>query len=376
MLGAVSCAAKFAGCTRVGSAATNLILRLRSLEPDREGAEGEALGLRLAEDVLVSIARADPPPRVVEQVLELWLLEAASSLDACPARSVFDERPALKRAVFDADMRNSVRNAPLLALRAFRMAVGIMLERVRSAPSCVAAVDAQALMACQAAERMAEEAHALAADFVAATAPGAAADGARYAQAAAGQASAEAEDAFIVAGKRVAAALAARGAWAGSAVSEDDESDAESDYEPLGVGSGAAHTDAEAGEFDMSAESKQELDGLDRELERLADLPVTSLADGRTTCARLPGSRVDAPEALVKLGVPVGKGMLLRQTQDYLPLHAHKIIMWGSTSTASLCANAAGFQTANWAISAHGADSFGCACPPIPSFVSSHYHYL
>lgn len=67
----------------------------------------------------------------------------------------------------------------------------------------------------------------------------------------------------------------------------------------------------------MSAEGvecKQELDEMDAELSEMAGFPVTNLANGRTMCACLPGSSVDAPEALVKLGVPVVKGMQCAQT--------------------------------------------------------------
>lgn len=140
-----------------------LILRLQALELDWECVEAEALGLRQVEDVLVPLARADPPPRVVEQVLELWLQEVTVWTGAGPAAcgSVFAERPALKDAVFDPGMRYSVRNAPFEALRAFRKAMGAMLEQVRAAPSCVAAVDALALRACKAAERVADEAREL-----------------------------------------------------------------------------------------------------------------------------------------------------------------------------------------------------------------------
>ena len=276
------------------------------------------------------LARADPPPCVVEQVLELWLQEVTVWTGATPAAtgSVFAERPALKDAVFNFDMRHSVRDAPLEALRAFRKAMGAALEQVRAAPGCAAPVDARALQACKAAERVADEACELDEEFFAATAAGAAAEGHQHTviMDAARQAGEEAEEAIIVAAKRVAAARAARGAWAPPVWPEypgmdADESEAGSE-EVHGGGSGEAAryatepggSDSEPG--DMSAEgpeSKQELDIMDAELTEIAGLPVTNLADGRHTCACPPSSSVDAPEALVMLRVPVVKGMQCAQ---------------------------------------------------------------
>ena len=129
-LPALARATHLAGCGRVGSEAMGLILRLRAMAPDWERIEAEALGLRQVEDDLVPLARADPPLRLVEQVLELWLQEVTvwTGAGSAACGSVFAERPALENAVFDVGMRYSVRDAPLEALRTFRKAMGAMLE--------------------------------------------------------------------------------------------------------------------------------------------------------------------------------------------------------------------------------------------------------
>ena len=119
------------------------------------------------------------PPRMVEQVLALWVQEAELALPLAertcavhgadthyfsPAAAgggagrLFAEQPALEGEVFSADMRASLSSEPLQARRVFHAAMVATLEQVRARPSTVDIWDALALHACLIAASQADEA--------------------------------------------------------------------------------------------------------------------------------------------------------------------------------------------------------------------------
>ena len=139
------------------------------------GYEAIFLGLRLVEPILVHLAHANPPPRMVERVLALWGQEPAgpqASFNPTAACDVFAEQPELESAVFTADMRASVRDTPAMAHLVFDVAIMAMLQRVLARPTNVDIGDALALHACKAAESRAEEARVAATAAAAAAAAG------------------------------------------------------------------------------------------------------------------------------------------------------------------------------------------------------------
>ena len=316
--------------------------KLCTLEHCRQAQEDMALGLRLAEPVLVRMAHADPRPRVVEGVLALWVHEAAGAqrlfnpsvyerMAARDAGSVFAEQPALEHAVFSADMRASARDAPRMAHLAFHGAMVIVAGHVLARPNDVEVADALALHACKAAE----EAHEIAIAAAAATAAGGAADARQRATVAETQA--WAEEALKAAAFRVEAARAARrgdgagappggpaGAASGSDVSPDSDSVPSSDSSEeaarmAAVGAGSTGDEdskgmpddfAEWAEAECMAEAEYmpamaangwyedgydefsdqgypNLDSMDDDLANELDGEPTGamLTDGRTTCA-------------------------------------------------------------------------------------------
>ena len=195
---------------------------------------------RLATPIVARLAHADPSPRMAEQVLALWVREAEMNLRlddhphaglnpdsgrTSPAAAVgpddvtsaFSEMPALQHTLFNADMRETARSAPLAARRAFHAAMVAALEQVRASPNGVDIRDALALYACQAAARWAMEAKGARyrATYCAHN------EGERRAAAkVAIKAMAKAEEAFTMAEYHAGAALAARGAWAAGAPTE------------------------------------------------------------------------------------------------------------------------------------------------------------
>ena len=211
-------------------AAMEAMSRLGILDP-----QGYRL-FRLATPILARLAQADPSPRMVEQVLALWVREAeinlclddhtgaglnpdtagtspAAAVGPDDASSAFREMPALQRTLFTADMRETARSAPLEARRVFHAAMVAALEQVRASPNGVDIRDALALYACQAgpARRWAIEAKAARyrATYCAHD------RGERRATAkVAIKAMAKAEEAFRMAEYHAGAALAARGGWA------------------------------------------------------------------------------------------------------------------------------------------------------------------
>ena len=68
----------FAGCSRPASAAVEGMSRLGA--PGLQAYENILLGLRFAEPILVRLALARAPPRVVKEVLAAWLQEAAARM--------------------------------------------------------------------------------------------------------------------------------------------------------------------------------------------------------------------------------------------------------------------------------------------------------
>ena len=330
-----------AGCCRPADA---MVSKLCTLEQCRPAQEDISLGLRLAEPVLVRMAHADPPPRVVEGVLALWVHEAAGAqrlfhpsvyerVAARDAGSVFAEQPALEHAVFSADMRASVRDAPRMAHLAFHGTMVIVAGHVLTRPTDVDAAHALALHACKAAEA----AHEIATAAAAATAAGGAADARQRATVA--EAQAWAEEALKAAALRVEAARAARrgegagappggpaGAAHGDDVSQDSEcmtfsdSSAEAEYmAAMAAGSSDGDEDSEGMPDEMAGLAEAEylseteymhamadygwyddgydgysdqwcpdLDSMDDDLANELDGEPTGamLTDGRTTCAR------------------------------------------------------------------------------------------
>ena len=127
----------FAGCSRAASAAMESVSRLGKQAGD--AFMTICWGLRGTQSILDRIAHANPPPRVAQGVLTLWMHEAelalrvSKSAGAVPgadarepppapgvtASTVFAEQPALERAVFSAGMHARVRGAPLEVRQVF-----------------------------------------------------------------------------------------------------------------------------------------------------------------------------------------------------------------------------------------------------------------
>ena len=165
------------GCSRPIRPAMEAILRLGELGPEAWNTLVD--GLRQAMPILVRMMRADPPPRMVEEVLALWVREAEANLhlnkhtaaglgcnpcaspSAAPAgaddgRSVFSEMPALEHLLFNVDMRASARGAPLGVRRVLHAAMVATLEQVCAGPNDVGIRDALVLLAFQEALRRAK----------------------------------------------------------------------------------------------------------------------------------------------------------------------------------------------------------------------------
>ena len=312
-----------AGCSRPIRAAMETLARLGVLEP--EAHDSLFRGLRMAMPILVRMARADPSPRLVKQVLALWVREAemgfcldeptgaglgadargsppAMCAGADDASSVFSEMPALESAVFNADMRASVRSAPLEARRVFHAAMLTALEQIRARPNDVDIRDALGFHAFLAAARRAYEAEN--ADEIALFKwkP----RGWRIAAAkAAIKAMLKAEEAFDMAAYHVGAALAARGdrvarppaQGSGSALRGCDK------REPVGMpddlskeaqlasmaawvasGAGESHEPMEF-EHHVPDDSSEEPDEMETVLDSIDGQRGAELTNGRNTCA-------------------------------------------------------------------------------------------
>ena len=147
-------ASLFAGCSRPAAEAMECASRLGELQP--EGLEFTFLGLRLVEPVLTRLAQANATPRMVEEVLALWVQEATGG-GSGDAGSIFIERPTLQRLLFSAAMRASLRGATVMARCVFGNAIAAVLQHVRAEPGDVVKGDRHALRACLDAERYAGE---------------------------------------------------------------------------------------------------------------------------------------------------------------------------------------------------------------------------
>ena len=195
----------FAGCSRLAAEAMNSAAAAGLPEP--QGLAGMLMGLRLAEPIVVRLAQSNVTPRMVEEVLALWVREAAGGGPA-DAGSVFSERPTLERLLFSGDMRAGLRGAPPMASSVFRRAVASMLDYMRADPGDVVAEDRKALCACVRVEQRAHYAREQAMAAAAATATGDADAGGQRREAA--RAAREAKQAFEAAASLVNAALVAR----------------------------------------------------------------------------------------------------------------------------------------------------------------------
>ena len=222
----------FAGCSRPIRAAMATMSMFGLGVPEPQAWDTLMRGLHQALPILVRMTRADPPPRMVEEVLALWVREAEANLcleeptaagqsldrrgdapaaaaDADDASSIFGGMPALERVLFNADMRASARGTPLEVRRVFHAAMVATLEQVRARPVDVDIWDALSLQACQAAAGLANKAY-NAENHAGYNATG---RGERPAAAkAAIKAMAKTNEAFEMAAYHVKAALAARGA--------------------------------------------------------------------------------------------------------------------------------------------------------------------
>ena len=298
------------GCSRAASAAVECMSRLGALGP--QACRTIDQGLCLAERILASMAHADPSPRVVEQVLALWVQEAELALpldertgaaqgadthDFPPAAAVggagmiFAEQPALEGQVFSADMRASLSSEPLEARRMFHAAMAATLEQVRARPSDVDIWDALALHACLAAASQADEAQGVRGEMFNVVGN----DKRRAAIDAAYDAHFKTQDAWNFAAARVRAARAAR---AGGALPEGLASTAGGDAQPEEV----FNDSSEDGDLAYMAKTvchrneETELDEMDHELGyKLDGTPVADLTDIRNTCACVPCQRHCCP---------------------------------------------------------------------------------
>ena len=281
------------GCSWPASAAMKAMSMLGLPEP--QARESISLGLRLAEPILVRMAQNPrTPPRVVEEVLALWMHEntpalrldermgavlgldmrefpPAAGVGAGEASTVFSQQPALERTVFNAAMRTSVRSAPPEARLAFSMAMMATLQQVRAGLSSIDIGDMLALDACKSAVSRADDAReAMAA--AAAAAGGAAANEVLHAEAR--LAARTAKQAFLVAKLRVRAVRAAKGGGAtggapkgpASAASRDDKSEASEEM------SGNTSEEAELDDMENESEASEEMSGDASEEAELNDM--------------------------------------------------------------------------------------------------------
>ena len=345
----------FAGCSRPADELMIPMSKQGLLEHFLPTQQATSLGLRLAEQALVRMAHTNSAPRVVERLLALWAQEAVGSqgfvdrrvserIAACDAGSVFAEQPALEHAVFSADMRASVRDAPLMAQYVLHGAMAAMLRHVPARPNDVLIGDALALHACKAAERRAEEALEAATAAAAAAAAGGAADARQ--QAVAAEAQAQAEEALQSAAIRVEAARAARQCECGGAppggpagavrrggksdnsdgmpTSESiEEAERERMLERMEHMAASDVSDSEYGyDTDDSDEAHMDLDDMDHDLACELDGEQTAgaLADDRTTCACLPVPATHARAACCQLRVTCKVMMMVMQMSKRITL--------------------------------------------------------
>ena len=87
----------FAGCSRLAAEAMESGSAAGPLPP--QGLENVATGLRLAEPIMVGLAKSDVAPRMAVEVLALWVRKAAGGGPA-GARSVFSEQPELEERLY------------------------------------------------------------------------------------------------------------------------------------------------------------------------------------------------------------------------------------------------------------------------------------
>ena len=149
----------FAGCSRLAAAAMESGAEAGLLPP--QGLEHLSTGLRLAEPILVRLAQSNEAPRMVVEVLALWVRKAAGGGPA-GAKGVFSERPEQEQWLYSRDMRAGLRAAPSMATSVFRRAMASMRDYMRAEPGDVAVGDRKALRACVRAERRAADAFYLA----------------------------------------------------------------------------------------------------------------------------------------------------------------------------------------------------------------------
>ena len=87
----------FAGCSRLAAEAMESGARAGLLPP--QGLENLSVGLRLAEPIVVRLAQSNVTPRMVVEVLALWVRKATGGGPA-GAKGVFSERPTLERLLY------------------------------------------------------------------------------------------------------------------------------------------------------------------------------------------------------------------------------------------------------------------------------------
>ena len=200
-------ASLFAGCSRAAAEAMECVARQGEQWP--EGLETTLLGLRLAEPVLDRLSQANATPRMVQEVLALWVQEARGGWGFSNPCRIFKVRPTLERLLFSPAMRASLRDAPFMAGCVFGRAIATVRHRLRIAPGDAAEGDRHALRACQLAESWAYEVRRE--EALAAAAPNATQDAAAGRQrAAVASAACDAALRYDTAAHLVEAALAAR----------------------------------------------------------------------------------------------------------------------------------------------------------------------
>ena len=340
---AMADASEMVSSSQSASAAMESLSALGMPEPQAFGSI--SLGLRLAVPILSRLAHANAAPRVVEEVLALWVQEAelAARLDeraaavlgpntrgvppaagagAGAASSMSSERLALERGVFDADTRAGVRGAPFEARLVLFAAMAAMLEHVRARPYGRLTEDqVKAMLAhmpcdiCDIAQVAAAAStrayEAFAAEAAAATnVAGGVATNRQFAQAV--QAACHASEAAEEAAAALEAAMAARGggAMGPSAEGAAGAAAAGAGSAPDGgadLGQAPGQAAGAASGSDDSEESEEMPDDISEELwlnEMELDLAEqdagmgTNFTKGRNTCACAPGSTSAA------LGVP------------------------------------------------------------------------
>ena len=111
-LAAMAHALLFAGCSRLAAEVMESGAEAGLLPP--QDLENVSIGLRLAEPIVVRLAQSNVTPRMVVEVLALWVRKAAGGGPA-GAKSVFSERPTLEPKLYSGDMRAGLRAAPSMA---------------------------------------------------------------------------------------------------------------------------------------------------------------------------------------------------------------------------------------------------------------------